>query len=520
MVEKSFVNLARAQRVDQPELQQIAEATPRDLLAQLVEEVLVGTDGGPAVLWGFEQLAAGGTVEFSRGAAICGFRVDGELRRGMVLAGGPASRSFPCASLDDGTYGAYVRLVFRETRVRNRRHWNAAALPPEEVTVLQATRISEDWDFTLERGNPGADWLKVGTYTVAGGSATPSLSGDYRAQKFFDSYRSNRRIEDSDWGSDDDRDEAASEPNAASAVKGFRRWALMVMRQLQDVVDVDFFGSDPKGGTEAGVDARSLSQLNAEKLNRTGLQTFAGVLGPDADQTRDLATSGTRWRDLFARTVDFAGNLVSAGTGVVFLSLSAAAALTENRSVVSNTPNGGPGANTAELLVRAGTTGLGRVVVRAAEVLLDPGTRVDVDNRRIRFTNAGTGSLEANPAATVGLTNELNAKCFAKVIAVVSPDGVGGFTVESDSMNLTSVAWQGGTSSLRLSFAAPMGTTTYSVSGSWHDGGGSNPHRFLKTITKDQAFVDVQWVTDGGSVVNLSTDSNGGHMCVEVTGIQ
>lgn len=303
MTEKSYSKFERAERVDQPDLQHAAEQSHRNALTQLIEEVVLGADGSPVELYGWDASYVGSVLTVIRGSAITGFRDRGVLYRAAILSGGPTSRTRNVASYADGSYGVYVRLALRPGEIKNRRIWDASSAT--EVTRLISTRTIEDWDLVVERGNPGEDYLQIATVTITGGS----LSGyTHIGSRLFDSSRSNRAYEDADWGAAADRDETDT-----IGIRGLARWTKMVGRQLQDIIDVDFFGNDPKGGDANGNGPRSLSQLNSEKLARNGAQAFQGVFSPDAGNTRDQGSTGARWRQIYAMIVDAASYFISAG---------------------------------------------------------------------------------------------------------------------------------------------------------------------------------------------------------------
>jgi hypothetical protein len=296
MTEKDFALFERGERVDQPDLQHAVEATPRNIITQIIEELILGADGAPTQVWGFDTTIASPVITVTRGVAITGYRDRGTVYRGILLAGGPANRTINVATYQDGTYGVYVRMSLRPTAARNRRFWNA--LGPAEVLRLANTRIAEDWDLVLERANPGADYLLLGTVPITGGALgafTRSVS------RLFDSARANRVLTDADWG-------AAADRNAAdtAGLRGLTRFNKMVLRQLQDIIGGVFFGS-PITGTTAGAGARNLTQLNGEKLGRSGEQPMTGDLYPNATNTLVLGQDGTppiRWLTAFVDALD------------------------------------------------------------------------------------------------------------------------------------------------------------------------------------------------------------------------
>lgn len=269
MTDKEYTRFERGERVNQPDLQHVAEESQKLGLAQVIGDVLVGSDGTPSFIEGFASSYDGTVVTVTGGTAITGYRDKGTLYRGAVLSGGPASRSYDVSSLPDGTYGVWIRLSFRPGRTRNRRVWNAIA--GEETSRVMQTRMIEDWDLVFEINSPGVEWARSALLVMSGG-AIVSLD-DYR-QRLFDSVSTNRALSNVQWGSTTDRD-----PANTTGIRSLSKWIWMVMRQLQEIIGGTFFGIDPKSGTADGSDGpRSLTQLNDEKLARNGAQSMTGTL--------------------------------------------------------------------------------------------------------------------------------------------------------------------------------------------------------------------------------------------------
>lgn len=513
-MDKSYSRVERGMRLDEPDVRNIAEISHRDALAQLLDVVLMGVDGRPTILWGFGVTIASPVVTVARGAAITGFRDRGVLYRGMVVAGGPGLRTFNASTNPNGTYGIYVRLAMRPSMVRSRRFWNPTSIPPAENTRILPTRVVEDWDLTLERASPGEEWLLLGTVIVTAGA----LSGFVLStSKLFDSLGPNRNYTDADWGGGLDRDET----DGVNGLRGLTRWAKMVNRQLQDAIGATFFGSNPQSGTSSGGNGpRSLQQLNAEKAAINGGLDYTGVPRPNADQTVDIGTTSRRWRTAYVQGLNFMQSLISAGTGYANLILSGAELLTANRMRLDNTPNGGVGGNTSLVQLRAGLGAEGRVELLGQEVALTPGQRVIVQDRRVQFASASSGTNGANPASSIALTNELSAKHFAK--AWVDVESNAGFTIR-DGLNVASVAWQAGTNSLRINFAANMANRFYAVGHSWSHNGAGQPLRLIEVLGKNVAYVDIQMYDAAGGppppVINMLTDT-GGELSIQIFATQ
>ena len=376
MTEKSYLRTEPGQRIDQPELQHAAERSQKDGLAQLVEEVIRGPDGPATAITGWTVTTSGGSITVARGTAITGYRDGGVLYRGIVLAGGPASRTISVAAFADGTYGVYVRLSFRPSVVRNRRAWNATATPsPTEIARLQATRIVEDWDLVLEINNPGDDFLLLGTLPITGGAPGSFTAA---AALLFDSARANRAITDADWGSAADR--SIFTPN----IRGLTRWTRMVMRQLQDIIGGSYFAAEvPIPGTP-GSGPRSLFALNVDKLDRNGSTTITGDLTPNATGARSLGSEIRRflrvWTDQL-RTGDGVAAIFGDAASDASKTLSFTGSTSGRSGSWTHNPTGGAGGNGISQIL-ANTVSL----VGTTDVVLSSGA-IDLASASLLLTN-------------------------------------------------------------------------------------------------------------------------------------
>ncbi len=324
MLKKRFAFFTRGQRVDQPDLQHAVETSPKENLAQLIEHLVLGLEGSPIIIWGWDASVAGSVATVTRGASITGYREQGELRRGMLLAGGPTSRTLNVSSYADGTYGIYVRASFRQSDHKGRKFWDQPA--GAQISAITPTRVSEDWDLVLERSAPGADWLQIGTVAVAAGAFSGGVTAS--ARRLFDSVGA---LVDADWGGGTDRADAS---NIGDSLTGLVQWCAAVMRQFQDIVgDSPPAGqsrwkrSPQAGSASTGAGPRSLTQLNAEKLGVGGGQPMSGNLVPDASSLRSLGGAAARWFGIWADTGTFTNvaisNALSAATAVLSGSVTA-----------------------------------------------------------------------------------------------------------------------------------------------------------------------------------------------------
>jgi hypothetical protein len=123
-------------------------------------------------------------------------------------------------------------------------------------------------------------------------------------------------VVDSEWGADaTDRDD----DRPSYGVFGVFRAIRAIQRQVQDIIGgATKWWQNPQAGNANGSGARSLTQLNSEKLARNGAQTMTGNLLPNAHETLDLGADGSAgWRNVFFKNIwmsgVFSGNFVPSG---------------------------------------------------------------------------------------------------------------------------------------------------------------------------------------------------------------
>jgi hypothetical protein len=290
MATKSFVRTRAGQRVDQPDFERASDTSTRDVVEQLGEHILTGSDTNRHyVLEGFTTTAVGTVVTVLGGVGLFGYRDRGELRYGSVMSSGATSRSIDVSSFTDGAYTVYVALTLNDAEFGNRAFWDAALGTPAEVTRNVPTRRAENWAIAVETASPGAEWLPIATFTKTGASL--SAPADIR-ELFFEGRANNSpaySVTDAEWGSANDRNANRS----TYGIRSLRKFVRAVQRQLSSIIG----GTGWWSTIPAGAD---LTTLLSSKLARDGSQTMQGNLTPDGDNTRNLGAAGTRWANIFS----------------------------------------------------------------------------------------------------------------------------------------------------------------------------------------------------------------------------
>ena len=354
---KNFVKVERGQRIDEPDFQHAIEDTPRDMMGQWVDGVLVGQEPVHNVVQprtyivrGFEVtgLSTPPRVQVDRlddGCALLAFRKGSTVQNGCILTGGDAQRIINISTLADGTYGVYIRFDFREDEFSNRLFWDPNASPPAEFARNVATRFAENWSITVELANPGAEWTHIADVTKAGALITLTVD---RRDLYFEGRPDGFYDPGDEWGSLSDRLDARGD----HGVFGFRRAIRALQKQVQDILH----GSNFVAGADGWFDditlaplGQSIRDLISGKLARDGSQTMQGDFDPDGDNTRDMGSSGVRWQDIFAYTLDVATGITLAAGGLI---------------------SGGAGSTVSVTTVAAGTVSAGTSLDSTANVHL------------------------------------------------------------------------------------------------------------------------------------------------------
>lgn len=287
MATKSFVRTRAGQRVDQPDFERASDTSTRDVVEQIGEHFLTGSDTSRHyILEGFGTTAVGTTLTVLGGKALLGYRDRGEIRYGSMATSGATSRSIDIGAFTNGNYTVYVCLSLGDTEFGNRAFWDAAIVTPAEVTRNVATRRAENWAIAVETTSPGAEWIPI--YTLTKGSGTITALTDVR-EFFFEGQAANSfATTDHEWGGGNDRNAT----RATDGVRSLRKFVRAVQRQISAIIGGTGWWSAPPAGSD-------LTSLLANKLARDGTQPMTGNLLPNADNTLDLGAAGTRWNEIF-----------------------------------------------------------------------------------------------------------------------------------------------------------------------------------------------------------------------------
>lgn len=308
-MEKKYLLTTPGQRVDQPDIQALSNSVEAAGAAD--NFVLLGA--ASYIVDGFIPSGTSGaaTVTVTRdastsrvGRAVLARRTSAGVEHGHLLAGGATSKSLDVGGLADGAHSLYIRFDLVEGDQGNVVLWNpdSTAGGPIEVTQPLNTRKSADWAITVTRdaiGSPGAEWLKIGTFTVASGV----LSADAvdARQLLFEGSVASSYDEDLDWG------DGANDRNADRAsygVQDLRTLVRALQRQVKDIIGgtTPSWYKDPQGGS-AKTGAQSLTQINELKFERDGSYGYEGNLYPDSTGT--LGTSAAPWTTAYAKSYNF-----------------------------------------------------------------------------------------------------------------------------------------------------------------------------------------------------------------------
>lgn len=316
---RKYLRTERGERIDQPDLQHGVEASAREQQDDLIDALLIGRDNDDAqatprsfIVKGFAMDSPSGKivrVTKGDGVAVLPYREKGEVRYGFLAVGGDSAKSYSIASYPSGVvYGIYIRAELRDADFQNRPFWNAVGTPGEYARSI-ATRRAEGWQLAVEQVSPGLDWYKIGEVDYDTMAFT-----DLRDFMFEGKDANDFAVVDAEWGGEDDRDDT----RATAGVFGLRRAIRALQRQVQDIIGGGTkWWVSPQAGNASGSGARSLTQLNSEKLARNGAQTMQGHIIPDGDDTRDLGSLSASWRKLYTKAIRLAEDTTEAVLGVV-----------------------------------------------------------------------------------------------------------------------------------------------------------------------------------------------------------
>jgi hypothetical protein len=314
---KKFVRTERGERIDQPDMERISHRGPREGLNQVIDGFATGGDPSGKtqsrlyVLSGFAVTnPSGQQIRCGGGAAILGSRDTGALRIGELQTEGDSEKTIDITSLSNGSYGVFVRLDLQPDVPANRLAWDAEAAPPTETVRNMLTRYVETWSIAIELVSPGAEWLRAATVVK---SAGPIITITDTRDFFFEGVTP-YAVTDVEWGDTNDR----NADRATYGLFGVRRFVRAVLKQIQLIIGgASTWWQNPQAGTASGAGARSLTQLNTEKLARNGAQTMQGDIIPDGNKTRDLGSAGARWQDVFAGNLNLDDNIIGDGTVII-----------------------------------------------------------------------------------------------------------------------------------------------------------------------------------------------------------
>ena len=294
---KDFLRTEEGERIERRDYEHGMFTTPRAMLESVVNDLILGqaTPGTTIpqnhVISGFPVTADGtvvpappppaGTVVYAgssvvtvtRGVAVLGTRINGQVEQGLTLANGQTSRNQDISTLADGTYGVYVRLEFRDSSFQNRVFWNPLAPIPTETARDIATRRAEDWAMAIEVVSPGPEWMLVGQVSKTGTTLTVA---DQR-QMLWDVSTSDGSVEtivDADWGGGTDRDD----DRRTNGLQGLFQTLVAHKRQIQDIIGTKWYDNPPTSLTQVVSDLSTINAtiaaLGNTYLQRDGLNTM------------------------------------------------------------------------------------------------------------------------------------------------------------------------------------------------------------------------------------------------------
>ena len=143
------------------------------------------TDPNKTRVWildGFEaeEVDTPERVRVTRGRALCGYKVGGVVKFGMLAASGDATKEIDVSSFPNNTYGVYVRFEYVDADLASRVFWNPSGSGSEFAQAIY-TRKEANWSMRVEAANPGSEWIQVAEFTLSGGE----LSGYVDKRNFF-----------------------------------------------------------------------------------------------------------------------------------------------------------------------------------------------------------------------------------------------------------------------------------------------------------------------------------------------
>lgn len=168
---KDILKVESNERVDLVDFEFLADEQFQSGLRQLGEEFF--TDPTKSVAWildGFEITnPTGAQVQVDLGRALLGQREGGQIHQSVLVSEGEVSRTIDLSTYANGAYGIYVRFEYVEGDSSSRAFWNPQGSGSEFAQTI-ATRRLANWSLRIELASPGAEWLQIGSVTVAAGA--------------------------------------------------------------------------------------------------------------------------------------------------------------------------------------------------------------------------------------------------------------------------------------------------------------------------------------------------------------
>ena len=205
---KDRLLVASSERVDLADFDFAVNTGLNDAMQHMGAEFLTdAADERAWVLRGFETSNPSGTqIQVTRGSGILSRREDGVLSHGMVTSEGDAIKIIDVAAFTTSVvYTVYIRFQYADGNLQGRSFWDSSS--SQEFTQTVATRRVAGWSMRIEASNPGAEWLPVATFTLAGGPTVTNLADTrplYFEGKVNDTYASG-------WSTDSDDDSTIDE---------------------------------------------------------------------------------------------------------------------------------------------------------------------------------------------------------------------------------------------------------------------------------------------------------------------
>lgn len=170
-----LLNIEANQRMDLGDMTHAVDTSIQENAREPNTQFL--TDPGKASQWIIDGFAidnsdgapfGGVQLRVSRGTgrAFLSTREGTSVSHGVLTAGGDAEKIVSLATYSDASYGIYIRFEYVDGDVESRVFWNSAGTG-SEFAQTTPTRRNPNWSARVESTSPGAEWLRIGTVTVA-----------------------------------------------------------------------------------------------------------------------------------------------------------------------------------------------------------------------------------------------------------------------------------------------------------------------------------------------------------------